>query len=263
MNDTLIIEHNAGFFSCCSIRLSHIINFFNNNKRLPNRVDSSNQFSFYKVHPHDTSSDLTKIFFEEFCDFNFHYETEIKYHHNWQFNDFRTLDVLSIKPFIKKYFTPSKYIIQIAKNFEQEYDINFEKTIVVFYRGTDKAKETKIASYDVFIEKAKEILKNNPNYKFLLQTDETEFLDLFYKNFPNSFHIKKIPQGNKNNQVCVDRIVQGSDKFDLACNFFATILLMAKCSNIITHSGNGSSWIHLYRGNSDNMYQFLDDKFLI
>ena len=263
MDDNLIINHNAGFFSCCSIRLSYIINYFNINKKLPYTVDSSNQFSFYKVNSFDTSSDLSKIFFEEHCDFNFDYETEIKYHHNWQFEDFRTLDVLSIKPFIKKYFTPSKYIIQIVKNFQQEYDINFEKTIAVFYRGTDKAKETKIASYDVFIEKAKEILQKNPNNKFLLQTDEEEFLDLFYKNFPNTFYIKKIPQGNKNNQVCVDRIVQGSDKFDLACNFFASIILMSKCNNIITHSGNGSSWVHIYRENSNNIYQFLNDKFLI
>lgn len=262
-NSELKIGHNAGFFSCCSIRLVHIIDFFNKNKRLPNSVDSSEQFSFYKVNPHDTSSDLSKIFFEEINDFSFNFEKEIKYHHNWQFEDFRTLDPLPIRPFLKKYFTPAKYIFQIAKNFQQENEIDFEKTIVVFYRGTDKVVETKVAQYDDFIEKSKEVLDKNPNHKFLLQTDEVEFLELFYQNFPNTFHIKKIPQGHKNEQVCVDRIVQGSDKFDLASNFFATILLMSKCKNIITHSGNGSSWIHLYRGNSNNIYQFLDNKFLI
>lgn len=29
------ITHNAGFFSCCSVKLEHITNFINLNKRLP------------------------------------------------------------------------------------------------------------------------------------------------------------------------------------------------------------------------------------
>ena len=258
----LTIHHNAGFFSCCSIRLVHIIDFFNKHKRLPVSVDSSQQFSFYKVNPYDTDSDLSQVFFENNTNFNFSFEKEIKYHHNWQFEDFNSLDPLPIRPFLKKYFTPAKYILQIAKNFQQEYQINFEKTIVVFYRGTDKVSETGLASYDDFLTKSKEILNKNPNFNFFLQTDEKEFLEVFYKEFPNTFHIKKIPQGNQNEQTCVDRIVQGSDKFDLGSNFYATILLMSKCHSIITHSGNGSSWVHLYRGNSNNIYQFLNNKFL-
>jgi len=263
MNDTLIVDHNAGFFSCCSIRLSHIINFFNNNKRLPNRVDSSNQFSFYKENSLDTSLDLSKKFFEQNHDFIFNFEKEIIYSHNWQFEDFRSLDVVTIQPFIKKYFTPSKYICEISKNFEKENQIDFQKTIVVYYRGTDKVSETGIGTYEDFIKKSKKILNENPNHNFLLQTDEIEFLKMFYEIFPNTFHNKKLPHGNKNHQVCVDRMLKGSDKFEFASNFFATILVMAKCKNIITYSGNASSWIHLYRGNSDNMYQFLNNKFLI
>ncbi len=40
----LKINHNAGFFSNCSIKLLRIITVFNNIKRLPNIVDSSEQF---------------------------------------------------------------------------------------------------------------------------------------------------------------------------------------------------------------------------
>lgn len=262
INCELKITHNAGFFSCCSIRLLRIIEFFNKHKRLPNSIDSSEQFSFYKVDPNDAYSDLSKIFFEENDNYIFSYESEIKYHHNWQFEDFKTLDPSYIKPFIKKYFYPSKYIFQIARNFQQEYNIDFEKTTAVFYRGTDKVIETNIGTYEHFLKKTEEILKKNPDQFLLIQCDEQEFLDLFYEKFPNVFHIKKIPRGRKNEKICVDRIVKGSDKFDLASNFFATILLISKCKNIITHSGNGSSWVHLYRGNSENMHQFLNNKFL-
>ena len=37
----LKITHNAGFFSCCSCRLSETVEFINSNKRLPDNVDSS------------------------------------------------------------------------------------------------------------------------------------------------------------------------------------------------------------------------------
>ncbi len=40
--------HNAGFFSCCSVKLTKIVEFINSNKRLPDNVDSSEQFSLYK-----------------------------------------------------------------------------------------------------------------------------------------------------------------------------------------------------------------------
>ena len=40
--------HNAGFFSCCSTKLADIVKFINSNKKLPDNVDSSQQFSRYK-----------------------------------------------------------------------------------------------------------------------------------------------------------------------------------------------------------------------
>ena len=38
------ITHSCGFFSCCSVRLEMIINYTNKNKKLPDIVDSSEQF---------------------------------------------------------------------------------------------------------------------------------------------------------------------------------------------------------------------------
>ena len=37
------ITHNAGFFSCCSVKLTKIVEFINLNKKLPDSVDSSAQ----------------------------------------------------------------------------------------------------------------------------------------------------------------------------------------------------------------------------
>ena len=41
-------ESFQGFFSCCSTRLEKIIEFFNLNKVLPEEVDTSEQYNWYK-----------------------------------------------------------------------------------------------------------------------------------------------------------------------------------------------------------------------
>ena len=55
------ITHTAGFFSCCSVKLEHLVKFINSNKILPNNVDSSKQFASYK---NDRNKDVTFDYFE-------------------------------------------------------------------------------------------------------------------------------------------------------------------------------------------------------
>lgn len=64
---TLKTTHNktAGFFSNCSIRLNQIVNSFNENKELPQSVDSSEQFRNYKENVNGPKKDLAKYFFEQ------------------------------------------------------------------------------------------------------------------------------------------------------------------------------------------------------
>ena len=70
----LTIEHNAGFFSCCSVRLSNIISFFNDKKRLPHTIDCSQQFYCYKD---NHLEDINNTFFSEREEDNIVFETSI------------------------------------------------------------------------------------------------------------------------------------------------------------------------------------------
>ena len=45
---SVICKHNAGFFSCCAVKLTDIVNFMNSKSQIPQYVDSSKQFSWYK-----------------------------------------------------------------------------------------------------------------------------------------------------------------------------------------------------------------------
>jgi hypothetical protein len=47
--NVLTVTHNSGFFSCCCVRLESIVNFYNKNKKLPDKVDSTQQFARYKT----------------------------------------------------------------------------------------------------------------------------------------------------------------------------------------------------------------------
>ena len=58
------IKHNAGFFSCCSVRLDKIINYYNKNRCLPERVNSRKQFKWYKPVGKE-EKDITYNYFEK------------------------------------------------------------------------------------------------------------------------------------------------------------------------------------------------------
>ncbi|NDE17212.1 hypothetical protein EBZ80_20005, partial [bacterium] len=59
----VISRHNAGFFSCCCVRLADIVRFINEHLQEPAFVDSSAQFEWYK-RPRD--KDITFTYFEPY-----------------------------------------------------------------------------------------------------------------------------------------------------------------------------------------------------
>ena len=255
----LTLYHNAGFFSCCSVKLDTIINYFNNFKKLPDIVDSSRQFAWYKLNDRDVT-------FDYFDDYNNHskiiYERTIDYKENYQFNDYSTLNYNAIQPFITKYFSPSAEIIKIITELEKKYDINYDNICVLFYRGNDKITETSLCEYDEYINYANEIQEKNPDTRFFIQSDETEFIERMTSLYPNSFYFKDETRHMKKQNSTVDKLMRNNiDIFSK--NYLAITMLMAKCKFIICGSGNCSIWIMFYRGNNKNVYQNLNSKWII
>ena len=262
INNTLIITHNSGFFSCCSVKLDNIINYFNTYKELPKIIDSSEQFEWYKNNKND---DITYNYFEDYNNnnININWNTNIDYNHTFQFTDYKNLDYKNITPFINKYFSPSLEITTIIKNIEEKYNItDYDNICVIFYRGNDKNTETVICSYESIISKAKIVLNNNKDIKFLIQSDETEFINLLLAEFPsNSFYFKdEIRHMNKQSST-VD-IVFKDLNFEFSKKYLAITIIMSKCKYIICPSGNCSIWIMFYRGNANNIMQFLNNEWL-
>ena len=250
----LKVTHNAGFFSCFGVRLMDIIRFFNQNKTLPEYVDSSTQFIAYKDNLND---DLTDIIFKK-NDLDIKYIENIKfniYNNDDQFSDYNEINFKYVNPFIEKYFSPSPIIEQRINYFIKNYNLNLEKTIGVFYRGNDKVSETNIGSYEIYLDKMYQLLSKNPDFKILIQTDDQDFINFCSGKIPFTCfnEIMRIPN---NPRHVVHYYIR--NKIEFSINFLAVTKIMSMCNILITHSGDCGLWAVLYRQNTNNVSQYLN-----
>ena len=260
-NKTMVIEHNYGFYSNCSVRLKFIFKYFNIKRELPEYIDTTPSFSWYKEKGKDDNDVFYDLFMKP-CEagetgLNIPYTHHINYY-DFQFDNFKEFAIIDeIIPFIKRFYMPRYEIIQILSAMLQKYNIDYDNTCAIFYRGNDKAGEMILGDYDDFIAKAQKVQEDNPGMRFLIQSDETEFIYKCKQNLQNCVvfedeirHISRSQNGH------VDRI--DLDNYTYAKYFLAIIIIIAKCKHLIMNSGNISMWIYFYRHmyNSKNAHNF-------
>jgi len=248
------ITHNAGFFSCSTVRLNGIIQHFNNNKELPNEVDTTEQYEWYKEY---NNNDITFKYFKHYNEIEetITYEREIDFKEWYQYKVYSKLDYNGILPFVKKYFTPSDNINKIMTEMENKYNLNYENICVLFFRGNDKSREVKLPTYDDYINHGKNVLSQNPNIKFLIQSDETNFIIKMAETFPNNIIFKDEIRHIQNKSTTVDIAFRKTNHI-YSMYYLAITIIMSKCNYVICNSGNCSLWIILFRGNSNKITEF-------
>jgi hypothetical protein len=258
----LRVTHNAGFFSCFSVRAHEIIQYFNINKCLPSIVDSSVQFRMYKHHFED---DITFDFLKPYNnDIEIHYTGGITLDITWlQFQKYKDIPYNTITPFINKYFTPSDRIQSLSTSIMEKYALTPTNCIGVYYRGTDKHRETSLASYSSFYTKLKEVLAipGNEHAQILIQSDTQQFLEYIKAHSTDiSANIIIITENTISNtsRGIHNEHTYAENYIDIQ-NFFATLLILAKCKHFICSSGNCSIWAVYFRENAHNVHQVLNN----
>jgi hypothetical protein len=233
------------------------VRYININSKIPESVDSSTQFDWYK---NKTSSDddITYEYFEHYDNIQ---ETNIYspiyFNGESQWEVYSRLNYNKITPVVNKYFSPSKRIIDIIENMQTKYNLIYDNICVLFYRGNDKSIETNLSSYDEYLTYANSIIEKNPNIIFLIQSDETEFIEFMSAKFPNnSFYFNDEIRHIRRCVNTVDKVMKDKN-YEFSKYYLAITIIMSKCKYIICGSGNCSVWIMLYRGNCDNVYQHL------
>lgn len=257
-NDTVIVpKYCTGFFAGCFHILKDITTFFNNNKKLPTNVDTSQQFDTYK--PSHIKGDIMLHFFKKRDDINIPYTDNLKFSHNLQFEKYNEIDYKELTPFIKKYFSPSHEILDIENKITNKYNININEYCAVYYRGTDKKEETILGSFDTYIDKMNELLTKEPNIKFIIQSDSKDFIDTVKSKFNNS-----ISFDDENMPSSTDKGIHNEhspdENYIIIKNFLAIVYLLSKSKYIICSSGSCSIWMMLFRGNGNNIKQFLNNE---
>lgn len=258
----------AGFFSNCSVRLDKIIKYFNEHQKLPEFIDDSEMFHMYKPNEFDSNKSIVDNYFIKNNEINIEYKSSINYYEDLQFSNYNILDMENIIPFIRKYFTPTQEIYNIIENIEKKYSLNdYNNICCLFYRGNDKKSETELAPYSDYIERAQKILQKNPNIRFLIQSDETEFIETMINKFPlNSFYFKDETRHINHQWSTVDLIAHSQNRHDInyyySKYFLAITFIMGKCNDLICISGNCSIWIALFRGNNKNFQQFFEGRWI-
>jgi hypothetical protein len=252
----LKVAHEGGFFSCCSVRLYYLILFFNKYKRLPEIFDTTGFYTWYKQN--NSTDDITFNYFKHYNEipYNITHKEDVDYHECYQYKNYKELDLNNLLLFVKKYYVPNDNIREIQKSIENKYNIDFDNTCVLFYRGNDKATEFKPPPFDSYLTHANKILKENPNIKFIVQSDETNFLN-YMKSQPFSdritiFYDEIRHMYKKNNTV--DKINK-EQNYDYSLKYLAITLIMSKCKYVVCNTGNCSIWIVFFRNNTDNIIQ--------
>jgi hypothetical protein len=249
----------SGFFSNCNIILMNIINFFNKNKKLPKQIITDKMFHIYKSH---SQQDIYNLVFDNNDNYNnISYKKEIRFNEEGyenQFSDYKLLNLSDIQPFFQKYFMPNRIILDNVDMLLNKYNINIHDDICgVFFRGNDKIKETQKPPYNEFIEKAKQLKESNSNIKFIIQTDELEFLNSFLVQFPDTIFFEEIPAISNTYNTNISRILHNDIKTRHVIDFVSIIYIFSKFKYLITTSGNCEIFITFYRNNTENLFQYL------
>ena len=257
----IVVSHKHGFFSCCSMILDNIAQFSNKYGCLPDRVDSSESFEWYK--PDGLEGDITRHYFEsEHVNAVVDIDLPIYFQHRHQWKDYKELRYDQLGQLISRYFVPTKEIRDIVSDMESRYQItDYENICVLFYRGNDKCIETGLCDYGDFVGMAREIQAKRLGVRFLIQSDETEFIHRMSSEFPDSFYLS---DDIRHMKKCISSVDLAAPQFnyEFSKKYLAITIIMSKCAYVVCNTGNCSLWIMLYRGNADNVYQNFDGVWL-
>lgn len=262
---TLICRHDAGFFSCCTVKLNEIISYINANKSLPTKIDCSKTWKLYNPYwlsDRTSFHDITSDFFEND---NNNITITPYYKPLWYISDYNnTSDINTI---IKKYFTPNGIIVNNSNILIRKYKIYVNNCIGLYVRMTDKRRETNVGEFEDYKNKLNDILENEPKLKILIVTDSTDFLNYIKEQFKSIIIINELRTStstlvgiHKNSDTGrIDKDVIENNYNEIINYLFPAFLILSKCKYYVCNSSNCSMWTTLYRKSNKNVYEFSNN----
>lgn len=248
----LQVSHDAGFFSCCTIRLRAIIDHYNEFRTLP-EVESAHQWTRYKNEQEMRDHvDIAPVFFCTTDATRRNGHVRFSDDTKDQYGDYARINWPDVDFFVRRYFSPSEEVLRITAHLLTRYEIRPATTIVVLYRGNDKRRETKVPEYHQMLEAVVELRAELPHHRVLVQSDEAEFCDAMLAAIPDSFTIDETPKIPRSDSA-VQYEFPPDDRRQHALDFLATMFVIASCDQIVLNRGNVGLWACLFRGSADGV----------
>jgi len=227
---------------------------------IPERIDYSLGYRHFKKDPNqDIYFDFHKI--NDEIDLDLFVDIPLPDSNKCQFDLYRFDVYNKIKD---RFFGPSDLILERKNILIDKYKFDPQKTISVLYRGTDKSTELQLGSPTEYLKVVKNILKDNPNFKVLLQTDQTQVIQYFYDQLGDILITFEETPSTASNKVIWSLMEQsGKDSIDWSQWFDAALRCVSDCKYLVNHTGNVAFFANLYRGNVNKVYQFNEHGVLI
>jgi hypothetical protein len=112
-------------------------------------------------------------------------------------NCFDAAKMKALAPFVREHLKVKREILDKFEGIVRRYNIDFNSTIAVAYRGLDKVFEAPRVSYGRYKPVIDKLLKANSGMRIYIQTDEVEFRDFIARRYPNSFYISEFHVSKK------------------------------------------------------------------
>ncbi len=248
---------NSGFFWNCTATLRDIIELHCKYNVLPKSIDFSRAFRKYRAASESCKDiDLYPFFFTTKINTSLELKGQlstVKHHGVYRLVNFKLYS-----PLINRYFGLSEPVLNLQNMLVERYDIEPAKMIAVCYRGTDKYKECKLASPELYLSEAKRLLVRNPDHRVLIQTDDKEVRNLFVDSLgAKCFFFREMPVSGGTTPVHkLSEQAMQMNKMQFGQLLLAVTHLLSNSHYVINHTGNVALWLCLFRGSAERVLQF-------
>lgn len=249
----LIDTHYGGFFACTFSALCNMVRAYNACKVLPESIDLNHSLSMSC----DSNGDLYNLFFE--------LQNSIDLHSILKVNaipiafasrPFTQQNYGLISPLWNKYFTPNSRIKSLCDDLIKKYDLDLNRTLGVYYRGSDKIREEKLPTFEEYIDKVQIRVNEGSFDRVFLQTDELKFKDAFLTSVKNSFHIDELGFSETGDGVHRELRRKGRGRTKNSEYMLAVVHIFSQLNSLVVNTSHVSYAMCLYRNSVKNVLQY-------
>lgn len=246
---TLSCGWNAGLFSNLSVTLGAGLRLQEDGQQVQS-IDFSQGFSLYR----DGELNLHHRLFNAPLVLGRMPARPQLGHHSRYFE----LDHVGLSPYVNGWFQPCSQVLAFERDMVVNAGIQTDRTLAVFYRGTDKGSEATLADPIQYVRLARRLLGNRQVERILIQTDQRQVRDLFMSQFPDqcTFFSELPVTDGKNGIHSQANLGSEMSKTEMAQRLVAAVHCIAGCHTVVQHTGNMALWVALWRGSAERLWQF-------